>query len=118
MEKIKVIIKRSDEAKGHVTAISNTLENLQRTVGGLIEMFRPARDYAIICNEEGKIRSLPVSCSCFGETFVGDIIVVGVDGSEFCDVPGNVVLMWKAGVLFQPVMPASTKYEWKKAWKE
>ena len=114
MNKIKAIIKRADEAKGHVTAVSNTLENLQRTVGGNIEVFRPARDYAIICNEEGKIFGLPVNCSCFGETFVGDIIVVGVDGSEFVDVPGSVILMWKAGVLFQPVYPATTKYEWKK----
>ena len=103
MEKIKVIIKRPDEEKGHVTFVSNTLENLQTHVGGHIEVFRPARDYAIICNEEGKIRGLPVNCSCFGETFVGNILVIGVDGSEFVDVPGSVVLMWKAGVLFQPV---------------
>ena len=103
MNKIKVIIKRADEPKGHYTAVSNTLENLQRHVDGNIEVFRPARDYAIICNEEGKIRGLPVNCSCFGETFVGDILVVGVDGSEFCDVPGSVMLMWKMGVLFQPI---------------
>lgn len=103
MKKIKAIIKRADEKKGHITAVSNTLENLQTHVGGLIEVFRPARDYAIICNEEGKIMGLPFNCSCFGETFVGDILVVGVDGGEFCDVPGSVVLMWKAGVLFQPL---------------
>ena len=103
MNKIKAIIKRADEEKGHITAVSNTLENLQKHVGGLIEVFRPARDYAIICNEEGKIRNLPVNCSCFGETFVGDILVVGIDGSEFVDVPESVVIMWKVGVLFQPV---------------
>ena len=103
MKKIKAIVKRADEKKGHITAVSNTLENLQAHVGGHIEVFRPARDYAIICNEEGKIMGLPLNCSCFGETFVGDILVVGVDGGEFCDVPGSVVQMWKAGVLFQPL---------------
>ena len=45
-----------------ITAVSNTVENLQTHVGGLIEVFRPARDYAVICNEEGKIRGLPVNC--------------------------------------------------------
>ncbi len=103
MKKIRAIIKRADDKKGHITAVSNTLENLQAHVGGLIEVFRPARDYAIICNEEGKIMGLPLNCSCFGETFVGDILVVGVDGSEFVDVPGSVVQMWKAGVLCQPL---------------
>ena len=102
-KKIKVIIKRADEEKGHITAVSNTLENLQTHVGGFIEVFRPARDYAVICNEEGKIMNLPLNCSCFGETFVGDILVVGVDGDEFVDVPNSVVLMWKMGVLFQPL---------------
>jgi len=33
-QKIKVIIKRPDEKYGHVTGISRTLENLQKTVGG------------------------------------------------------------------------------------
>lgn len=32
--KVKVIIKRPDEKYGHVTNISTTLENLQRTVEG------------------------------------------------------------------------------------
>ena len=103
MEKIKVIIKRPDERKGHVTAISNTLENLQRTVGGPIEVFRFARDCAIICNEEGKIRGLEPNCVCVGELFVGDIIVVGIDGSEFCDVPEDALEMWRKRVLFQSV---------------
>lgn len=99
-KKIKVIIKRPDETKGHVTWISNKLEVLQTHVGGHIEVFRPARDYVVICNEEGKIMGLPENCSCFGETFVGNIIVVGVDGSEFCDVPESVLEMWRKGVLW------------------
>ena len=103
MEKIKVIIKRPDERKGHVTFISNTLENLQRTVGGPIEVFRFASDCAIICNEEGKIQGLEPNCVCVGELFVGDIIVVGIDGSEFCDVPESALEMWRKRVLFQSV---------------
>lgn len=37
MAKIRAIIKRPDEEYGHVTHISATLENLQKTVGGYIE---------------------------------------------------------------------------------
>ena len=38
MKRIKVIIKRPDEKYGHVTYISDSLENLQKTVGGPIEI--------------------------------------------------------------------------------
>ena len=99
-KKIKVIIKRPDETKGHVTWISNKLEVLQTHVGGLIEVFRFASNCAIICNEEGKLMNLPLNCYCVGELFVGNIVVVGVDGSEFCDVPESALDMWRKGVLF------------------
>ena len=59
MNKIKAIVKRPDEVKGHVTSVSNTLENLQTHVGGYIEVFRGGPNWAIICNEEGKLLGLP-----------------------------------------------------------
>ena len=87
MRKIKVIIKRPDEAVGHMSWISDTLENLQRTVGGPIEMVKIASDCAIICNEEGKLRGLPYNFTLLGEDFVGEVIFAGVDGEELADVP-------------------------------
>ena len=69
--KIRAIIKRPDEEYGHVSFISDTLENLQRTVGGYIETvtfsgrMRPEDDF-VIC---------------------GDIAVLGVDGEDFADCP-------------------------------
>ncbi len=102
--KIKVIIKRPDEKNGHVTWIENSLENLQRTVGGFIETFTFATDCTIICNEEGKIQELEPNCYCIGELFVGTIVIAGVKGDEFADVPEKVLQMRKKGVLFQPVM--------------
>ena len=50
--KIKVIVKRPDEKDGHVTNISYTLENLQKTVEGHIETLT-LPGFTIICNEEG-----------------------------------------------------------------
>ena len=49
--KIKVYVKRPDEKIGHSTWISNTLENLQKTVEGYIETVTFG-DYVVICNEE------------------------------------------------------------------
>ena len=86
MKKIKVIVKRPDEP-GHMTNISNTLENLQRTVGGYIETVTLSTDCVIICNEEGRLQGLPYNCRIAGVDFVGTIIAAGVDGENFADVP-------------------------------
>lgn len=90
-EKIKVIIKRPDEKVGHVTWISNTLENLQRTVGGHIEVYNTGiRDVTIICDEEGKLKHYVNNFHAgimFPELFVGTVIVCGTNSDEFTDVP-------------------------------
>lgn len=91
--KVRCIIKRPDETYGHVTNISTSLKNLQRIVEGPIETVPIGADLVVICNEEGKLRglqrnfrighgSLPIS-----DVIVGEAIVIGVDGEEFCDVP-------------------------------
>lgn len=92
MKKIKVIIKRPDEAVGHVTRISDSLKNLQKTVEGPIEVVTIAPNLVIICNEEGKIRRLEPNCRILGEDFVGTIIIAGANGEYFDDVP--VDLKW------------------------
>ena len=92
--KIKAIVKRPDEAVGHMTNISNTLKNFQRIVEGPIEVVRIADDAIIIVNEEGKLRGLPVNFICGQEVIVGEVAVVGVDGDEFADVPID-LNVWK-----------------------
>lgn len=67
--------------------VSNTLENLQRNVGGLIETYTFATDMCVICNEEGRLLGLPYNCTIAGVDFVGDILLVGVKGEEFADLP-------------------------------
>lgn len=84
-DKIKVIIKRPDEKYGHVTAISNTLENLQKTVGGYIETLTMP-GYVLILNEEGRLDESPFNCHVAGFNLFGTIIVAGTQGDEFADV--------------------------------
>lgn len=91
--KIKAIIKRADETVGHMTNISNTLENLQRTVGGYIETLTLKHDpedskaITIICNEEGLINDMPYNCTLGGHQLFGDIIICGASDEDFADIP-------------------------------
>ena len=67
--------------------VSNTLENLQRNVGGYIEAVTIAADACIICDEEGRLKGKPYNCTICGVDFVGDILLVGVKGEDFADFP-------------------------------
>ena len=84
--KIKVFIKNPGK-KLRSVSISNTLENLQKTVGGYIETVTLASDLVIICNEEGKLLNLPYNCDILNWAFVGTLIFAGVNGDEFGNVP-------------------------------
>ena len=93
MAKIKCYIKRPDEEYGHSTAVSDTLENLQRNVGGYIECvtIRPQAGrvpgVVVVCDEEGRLKKKPYNCRYAGVDFVGDILVLGYKGDKFVDVP-------------------------------
>lgn len=87
MAKVKCIIKRPDEKYGHVTNISVTLENLQKTVEGYIETIPAINGAVIICNEEGKLKGLEPNMWYFHDMLRGTIIVIGTEGEDFADVP-------------------------------
>lgn len=85
-DKIKVIVKRPDELYGHMTNISNTLENMQKIVEGPIETLTMP-GYVLILNEEGRIRpDIKYNCKVAGFNLFGTIIVAGTQGDEFADV--------------------------------
>ena len=93
MNKINVIIKMPGEPVGHLATIENTLKELQKIVGGNIEVLRCGTALMIL-NEEGKIFGLPTNFmmgTVFKEPIVGTVIICGVeggeDGDEFIDVP-------------------------------
>lgn len=100
MEKIKVIIKRPDELFGHMTWISDTLENLQRNVGGHIELvwLQHNPDLILICNEEGKINNLPFNFKMPLDMIFGDVIICGAEGDSFSDIPIDMAT-WKRMLL-------------------
>ena len=91
--KYRAIVKRPDEEYGHVTHISTSLNNLQKTVGGYIEAVTIKTDFntgnlsefVVICNEEGKIQGLEHNCWIEGHDFVGTIIFMSVEDENFSD---------------------------------
>ncbi|MBQ9027419.1 MAG: DUF3846 domain-containing protein [Lachnospiraceae bacterium] len=70
--------------------IPNTLKAFQDAVGGYIETVSyrlQKKPILVICNEEGLLRGLPYNCHIQGQPYVGPIVICGVDGPEFTDVP-------------------------------
>ena len=86
MNRIKVFIKKPGQ-NAYLSYIDNTLEALQKLVGGFIESVTLSEDLCIICNEEGRILGLEPNCTVCGVDFVGPIIFVGIDGDEFASIP-------------------------------
>ena len=81
--------------KPEIIDIPNTLEALQEKVGGHIETVPFATDARIVCNEEGRLLGLPGNCCLLGVHFVGPILIVGVDGDEFTDLPEDMLHMFR-----------------------
>lgn len=68
--------------------IENALEALQKQVGGHIQAVALGCGLCAICNEEGLLMDLPYNCMINGAIFFGPVLLVGVNGEDFCDVPG------------------------------
>lgn len=78
--------------KPRMIEIENTLHAFQEAVDGYIQVMETNyENTVIICNEEGKIKGLQMNrilITEFGmyDVIVGNMVVVGVDGEEFCDI--------------------------------
>ena len=74
------------------------LKFAQNFVGGYIEtvIFRAEKiPYVVICNEEERLMGLPYNCTIGNVDFCGDILIVGIDGSEFSDIPHDILLYFE-----------------------
>lgn len=89
MEWIKGFVKLPSERYGHMEMIRNSLEALQKKVGGYIEAVSIPGDMVVICSEEGRLEGHPHNCTINGIDFAGPIIVLGSKGEEFADIPMN-----------------------------
>ena len=85
-KQISVLIKEPGK-DAYRKEIDNTLESLQSEVGGHIEAVTIADGLALICDEEGKLKSKPANFAFGRDVFVGTVILVGVDGEDFATLP-------------------------------
>lgn len=83
---MKVLYKEPGKAF-EIREVENTLEDLQKAVGGHIETFTFDDDACIICDEEGVFNDKDFNCRLFTQQFFGTILIAGIDGDEFTDVP-------------------------------
>lgn len=74
-----------------IIEINNELEALQEAVDGYIETVTLIPDKVdMIVNEEGLIKGMElnsVASAIAGRYIVGNALIVGVDGEDFCNVP-------------------------------
>ncbi len=58
-----IVLKKEPGKDPVLTDIDNTLEAFQKNVGGYIETVTLTEELVIVCNEEGRIQSLPYNCT-------------------------------------------------------
>jgi len=91
-EKIKVIIAEPGKL-AYEAQIGSDLKSMQKLVGGFIEAIYLFEDpVALICNEDGKRKKLPLNRSVRGtikplwDIIVGTFFFCGIDGENFCSL--------------------------------
>ena len=90
---MKVIRKRPGEMP-EVIDIENDADAIRAELGGYMEAVTIAEGLVILCDEEGRLKGKAPNIAFKGLDFVGTILIVGVDGDEFCDVPELDFVLW------------------------
>lgn len=86
---MRVLIKEPG-GKWGVAEVENTLDALQKAVGGYIETLTISTEpepLVLIVDEEGRIKGKEPNLTIEGEEIVGTVVLCGIDGDEFAPVP-------------------------------
>ena len=70
MNKIRILIVEPDK-EPYKKKIPHTLKDMQKVVGGLIEIVELEYNVELICNEEGKIYNLPMNRAIQNDIIAG-----------------------------------------------
>lgn len=69
-----------------IEEIPNELHALQELVGGYLERIPLYDNMVILCDDDGKMKRLPLNRTVGRIPIVGTFILVGEKGSEFCSL--------------------------------
>ncbi len=86
MSKIRVFIKKPGEDPFE-TNISDDLDTLQSYVDGYVQKVKLCEDFAILCDEDGKLKDKELNFMLGRHRFVGTVVFVGIKDGDFADVP-------------------------------
>lgn len=67
----------------HEMFITDQLDDLQETVGGLIEIIGNGDGTLLVCNDEAKLNGMDGNRRLNGDVIAGPFFVVGEDGENF-----------------------------------
>lgn len=79
---MKIVVKKVGQ-KPEVKEIQGTLEEYKEIVGGYIECFPVFDNVLCVCNEEGKLKGLPINFIFGGDIIVGDVFFVAAGEEDF-----------------------------------
>ena len=89
---MKALIKSPGDESFREIIVPYKMKTFQELVGGYAEVVMLGADACVLCNEEGRIKGLDHNCTYSGIDYVGTILIVGVDGEDFCDCPISVAM--------------------------
>ena len=79
---LRVLMVEPHKAPFEMTIIDQ-LDDLQETVGGLIEVIGNGDGTLLVCNEESKLNGMDGNRRLNGDVIAGPFFVVGEDGENF-----------------------------------
>ena len=90
------VIRKQPGKMPEVIDVENDADAIRAELDGFIEAVTIAEDLAILCDEEARIKGKETNIAMkgLGVDFCGTILIVGVDGEEFCDVPKLDAVLW------------------------
>ena len=79
---MKIVVKKVGQTP-EVREVENELHVFQEIVGGYIECFQIFDDVLCVCNEEGKLKGLPINFAFAGDIIVGDVFFCAENEGDF-----------------------------------
>ena len=83
MSKILRVVMVEPHETPYELNITDQLEDLQETVGGMIEVIGNGDGTLLVCNEESKLMGMDGNRRLNGDVIAGPFFVVGTDGENF-----------------------------------